>query len=161
MITQGELKEILNYNEHTGIFTWKINGTRIKIGMIAGSKNNKEYIKVMINKKQYSAHRLAWFYVFGKWPDNEIDHKNGIKYDNRIENLREATHFQNSGNRIKCQSDNKTGFLGVYYRPEIEKYVASIKVNKKPIHIGYFKTAEEAHKAYINKKRELHEFCTI
>ena len=94
------LQEILDYDQETGIFTWKINqcGARKK-GQIAGTKNKNGYI-VIRHKKLYYAHRLAWLYVHGIFPDSVIDHINRNKSDNRINNLRSVSHADNMYNRI-------------------------------------------------------------
>jgi len=99
MITQDKLKEILDYNQHTGLFTWK----KIKkysnrsVGDIAGSLS-LGYVVIGIDKKIYKAHRLAWLYVYGEFPKEQLDHINGNKEDNRICNLREANQSQNNFN---------------------------------------------------------------
>lgn len=147
MLTQQELKKHLHYNEKTGIFTRLIFiSNKIKIGDIAGGKNkNDGYIYIRVNGKKYSAHRLAWLYVNGSFPKNCIDHINIIKTDNRICNLRNATHSQNIINQ-KIKSTNKTGLKCVYkYK---DKWVAKTKFNKKNINLGIFETKELAYNAY-------------
>ena len=80
MITQSELKNILHYNQDTGVFTW------IKNSIVAGTVEKKGYIAIKINRKSYKAHRLAWLYIYGNFPKEQIDHLNGIKNDNCINN---------------------------------------------------------------------------
>lgn len=109
----------------------------------------------------YLEHRLAWLYVTGTWPSDQIDHVNGIRDDNRIFNLREATGPENNGNQRQARSDNKTGLLGVYWDKQHKKFSAKIMFSGKHKYLGYFPTAEEAHAAYIKAKRELHSHCTI
>lgn len=99
-LTQEYLKEILEYNPETGIFTNKINrNSRARKGEDAGYLRKDGYLQVSINWNKFKLHRLAWFYVFGIWPKDQIDHINGIKKDNRISNLREANNAENSRNR--------------------------------------------------------------
>lgn len=99
-LTQEYLKSILEYNLETGKFIWLVKtSNRVKIGMYAGTLRNNGYLKININGQLYYAHRLAWLYMTGKWPENHIDHKDGIKDNNKWENLREATYSQNNKNR--------------------------------------------------------------
>jgi len=154
MLTQAQLKERLHYDPETGLFTWLIAPSKsVKIGSIAGSKNNQGYIAIGINNKLYSGHRLAWLYVHGRLPDSQIDHINRIRSDNRICNLREVTRQQNQFNRI-AQKNNQTGYMGVTMCGK--KYRALIMVDSKLIHIGLFDTAEKASQAYLSAKSELH-----
>jgi hypothetical protein len=99
-ITQEYLKSILSYDQGTGVFTWLLKtSNRVKVGMQAGTLRNNGYLKINLNGQLYYVHRLAWLYVTGEWPKNNIDHINGAKDDNRWVNLREATHSQNNRNR--------------------------------------------------------------
>ena len=143
MITQSELKEILHYDPDTGIFT----GIEIKRGCrkngLAGYLKQEGYIQIKIFGKIYPAHRLAWLYTHGSFPINDIDHINGIRNDNRIINLREATHSQNQANK---KYRNNSGYKGVSKNKN--KWQANIKVGKKTLYLGYFDTKEEAHEAY-------------
>lgn len=162
MITQQELKQYLSYNKDTGIFTW-INLTKkskAKIGNIAGSKNNNGYISIKINQKRYVAHRLAWFYVYGVFPKDQLDHINRNKADNRIANLRECNNSQNAQNRTNPISTNKSGYLGVFSNRNSKKnpYAAGIQINNKNYHLGSFSNPLDAHKAYLEAKKKLHEF---
>ena len=115
------------------------------------------YIIVTVSKVQYLAHRIAWLLYHGTWPTKFIDHINGNRSDNRIENLREADSSINAQNvRVaRCRS----GLLGVRIRKG--RYEANISVGQRSIYLGRFDTAEEAHSAYVNKKREIHAGCTI
>ena len=107
------------------------------------------------------AHRLAWLYTHGKWPSKYIDHINGVKTDNRIANLREADNGENMQNQRRARRNSKTGLLGVRWNRASGNYVAVITVNRHVINVGSFKTAEEAHEAYLRAKAELHEFGVI
>ena len=152
MITQSELKELLDYNQDTGIFTWKKNvSSRARVGDIAGSLSQAGYMNIVISKKKYSSHRLAWFYIYGEFPSNDIDHINNNKSDNRIINLREATRNQNNCNR-NIQKNNKSGVKGIYKHTQYDKWVAEIKINKKSIYLGVFDNLELA-KLVISEAR--------
>lgn len=111
---------------------------------------------VGIDGVTYRAHRLAWFYVTGVWPEKTVDHKNRNRADNRWRNLRLATHHQQRQNQSVGRA-NKTGFLGVR-RHRKGKFEANIGVGGKHIYLGLFDTAEEASRVYLRAKRQLHEF---
>lgn len=162
MITQDQLKSVLHYDEVTGIFTWKAK-TAICITIGSHPKHicKSGYLQMSIFKKRYYAHRLAWLYVYGEFPKKFIDHINGIKTDNRIINLREASISENNQNQKLPSKNNTSGLLGVCYAKKYKKWQSQIEINNKSVFIGYFDTKEEAHIAYINKKRELHPFNTL
>lgn len=149
------LKEYLEYNPDTGKFIWikipKYN-SKAKIGCEAGSISTIGYRQHNIKGKNYKGHRLAWLYMTGSWPADQIDHINGIRDDNRWVNLREATHSQNAANS-KRYSTNSIGYKGVYRN--YNKWIAQISINGKVFHIGRFNTAEEAARAYDVKAKEL------
>lgn len=144
MLTQDILKKRLNYNEKTGVFTWKVNKrtNEVKDGDIAGW-DHKGYVRIKIGEKNYFAHRLAWLYINGRFPNDCIDHINHNKKDNRIENIREVTHQQNHMNE-PIQANNKSGRVGVYWDNEFDKWRANIRVNGKCIHLGRFKGKQDA-----------------
>jgi hypothetical protein len=162
MITQELLKELLDYSQDTGMFVWKINrGKRFCAGRTAGSLTGKGYRRIKIYGDRYQAHRLAWLYVFGKFPDNYIDHINGIRNDNRINNLRDVSIKTNLQNQRKPQVDSKSGYLGVSWDKRAKKWKARIMINDEQKYLGLFATAEEAHAGYLSAKRHYHEGCTI
>lgn len=144
------LKEVLEYNQDTGIFTWKKNELQDKRitgrfgGKIAGNVHQKTgYLRININKRSYLSHRLAWLYVTGKWPREHIDHIDGNKLNNKFVNLREANSSQNAQNTNIC-SANTSGFRGVNFHKYVQRWRAAIYVNKKRIELGHFDTKEEA-----------------
>jgi hypothetical protein len=148
MLTQAELKRQLHYDPETGIFTRLVtNAMCIKVGDIAGSKRTDGYIAININKKVYSAHRLAWLYVYGELPVKFIDHINMIRDDNRIDNLRQATNQQNKFN-AGIRKDNKTGYKGVTFCKQNNKWKSESRLNGVIHYFGYFTTPELAHEAY-------------
>lgn len=148
MLSQFELKKILDYNPITGIFYWKFGRNA---GKIAGSDDGEGYIRLVVLGKSYKAHRLAWLYVYGEFPKFEIDHIDGVRSNNRILNLRDVSHTINIQNR-------KIGYgAGVYYSKEKMKYFSKIVVNKKSIFLGYFinrTSAKEAHLLAVQKYRK-------
>lgn len=145
-ITRARVLELLTYDPETGVFRNRVFRSSVaKIGDIAGCRHNMGYWKIRIDRHYILAHRLAWFYVHGTWP-KEIDHINGDRGDSRLANLRIATHSQNMANK-KCYAPNLTGFRGVHKK--LNRFVAYISVNNKRVHLGSFKTPEDAHAAYL------------
>lgn len=158
-LTAKRLRKLLRYNPSTGLFLWvRSPRTRTPVGEVAGSLNAQGYYCIGIRHVVYLAHRLAFLYMTGRWP-NEVDHKNGVKTDNRWCNLRDADRRLNSENTRAPLSTNSTGFLGV--APNGRKFRAQIVVNQKQICLGTFKTPARAHAEYVKAKRKLHEGCTI
>ena len=163
MLTQERLKELLNYNPETGIFTWiGKSGVRshIKLGDIAGSISNG-YLQISISNKIYKSHRLAWLYMTGKFPENQIDHIDLVKSNNKFSNLRDVSNSENLQNIKTRKKHNKSGYLGVCKTKQTKKFKASITLRGKSIHIGYFSSACDAHHAYVEYKRIIHQTCTI
>lgn len=157
MITQAYLKEVLSYDPETGLFTWRVKpGRSIPVGAVAGWVDpSVGYRRIGLLDTVYHAHRLAWLYVTGEWPEWEIDHINGDRGDNRIANLREATSSKNKMN-MRRRKDNKTGFKGVTWWSQRGCFRAIIQANGKQKHLGCFKTAEEAHATYCEAASRLH-----
>lgn len=149
ILTQSSLKELLNYDSATGQFTrLKSTAHNAVAGTIAGSYHKHiGYIIVSIKKKPYLAHRLAWFYTYGTWPEKNIDHVNGVRTDNRIDNLRVACQSQNMMNR-PAQANNTSGFKGVSWNKFAGKWHAACAVKGKHYHLGYFTEKEAASDAY-------------
>jgi len=143
-LTQKELKRKLHYNPKTGIFTWLIkNSNRILIGSIAGCLCSDGYIRIGINGKNYSAHRLAHLYMKGYWPEHEIDHKFGIRDDNRWLKIQHVTKSCNLQNQ-KISKNNTSGFPGVTLDKRTKMWQSQIKVNYKLIKLGLYNDPLEA-----------------
>lgn len=161
-LTQERLRELLHYDLGTGIFRWRIStGRKIKAGSVAGSRMGNGYIHIGIDSRKYQAHRLAWLYVNGEWPSKDIDHKNNVKDDNRIGNLRLATMSQNIAN-ARRRSDNTSGFKGVSWKKRDSKWCARIRDGNKYRHLGLFTDPADAAKAYDAAAIELHgEFARL
>lgn len=154
MITNERLIECLHYSPADGLFTWiakPSSRSNIKVGDKAGVKNKRGYIVIQIDNKKYKAHRLAWLYNYGKFPDGVIDHINRDTSDNRIENLRDVTQSINLKNR-RLSSSNKSGKSGVYKQGN--SWIAQINSEGVREYIGSFKTKEEATVARCNKEKE-------
>jgi hypothetical protein len=143
-LTQKELKESLHYEPKTGVFTWLASrGNSVKVGDIAGYIDKLGYRFIKINGKMYKAHRLVFLYMTGKFPPDEIDHLNHLRYDNRFVNLRHATRVENSRNR-SMNSNNTSGFNGVYWHEGASKWRVRIRVNGKDKHLGLFTDMDDA-----------------
>ncbi len=151
--SQERLKEILDYNEETGEFRWKVRPAhRIHIGDIAGSK--KLYIMIVVDGITYMAQRLAWMYITGEDPGElQIDHKDNNEHNNKFNNLRKASPPQNKSNQ-GARKDSKLGLKGVQQIGN--RYRVQIQKNGKRHHIGVYDTPEEAHKAYCEAADKLH-----
>jgi len=134
VITQKRLKEILNYEPESGIFTWLTNSPRGRIGEQAGSVGDRNYVWIRINRHPYRAHRLAWLYIHGKFPSMQIDHIDGDPTNNKINNLREVDHKDNQRN-AKLRYDNNTGVTGVTWSNRDKCFISGIKVNGKSKHL--------------------------
>lgn len=161
-LSSEQLKALISYDEKSGVFTWlprpnnsranKIFNSRSS-GKVAGVKCPRGYVYIKTRPHGlFSASRLAWLYVNGEWPSNEIDHINGRTDDNRIENLRNATRSQNGANRGK-HKNNSTGFKGVTKKKN--KWTACVAINKKRFRLGSFDTPEAAYEAYLQKSKEV------
>lgn len=148
MITQAELKEILDYNQETGEFKWRKElGKRAMKGSTAGWVMPQGYLRVGIMGTQYLMHRLAWVYVHGELQEtSQIDHINHNKSDNRISNLRCVTHSGNQKN-AGIRKDNKSGVVGVHWTSGIKKWTAAICSDGKIKHLGNFTNKDDAIKA--------------
>lgn len=158
MLTHERLQELLHYNPLTGVFKWAIPRPGTRAGTIAGAIHHSGYVHIQVDGMMYTAHRLAWFYMTGSWPVDEIDHKDRVRGNNVFDNLREATGLENKQNKGMAHS-NKVGLLGVCKNGS--GFMATIRLNKKQRYLGTFKTPELAHQAYLIAKRKLHEFGTI
>lgn len=145
MMTSEKLRSRFRYDLETGLFHYRESVPPKVIGDVAGGSDR--YCRITIDGQKYSAHRLAWLYVYGEWPSRDIDHIDGNKMNNAISNLRLATHGQNMANCPSAQKNNKSGYRGVSFHNS-GWFQAFLKVNKTRKYLGTFKTAEEAHEAY-------------
>ena len=142
------MSEFIDYNSETGTMIWKkVLSNRTKAGALCGANvDSKGYARVCFAGKQYRAHRVAWALFYGVDPDRQIDHINGDRQDNRIENLRLATNTQNSRN-TKLSRNNTSGVTGVTFSTAAQKWIAQITVSRKNVYIGVFPDKVDAIKA--------------
>jgi len=143
---------VVSYDRETGIFIWvrcgrpEMNGTR------AGFKASRGYRRIRIDGVNYAEHRIAWLIGTGRWPAEQIDHINGIRSDNRLCNLREATNAQNNANKPGRGPWPK----GVCWNPTRHKFQAEIKANGRRRYLGRYDTPEQAAEAYRRAALRLH-----
>lgn len=166
------VRSILNYDQDTGIFTWKQRAdirkrnwnTRFagqEAGTVKTNKDGKQYRQIVICYRIYRAHRLAWLYVTGEWPNAEIDHRDLDGTNNRFANLRPATRGENGMNKGACR-DNTSGFKGVSWHRKRALWQATIQVAGCRHHLGFFDTPEAAHAVYCEAAQRLHgEFARV
>lgn len=155
-----------SYSREEGVLRWKNPPKHARgiAGDPAGSLHPSGYIIVGIGGGKYPAHRVIWLMETGAWPEGEIDHINGIRHDNRWENLRDVSTAVNQQNQREGQAGSRSGLLGVYPNPGSQRnpWKALIKPDGgKLMHLGSFPTPEAAHDAYLAAKRSMHEGCTI
>lgn len=155
-ITAERIRALFHYEPETGVFTRKVaTSNSTKVGDIAGSLDRRGYRCIMVDGKIHKAHRLAWLYVYGSWPLMGLDHRNRVRDDNRIDNLREATPTQNCQN-TSARTDNRSGYRGVHWHAANAVWVAQIRHNKKSVYLGSFGTPEAAYSAYLDAAARLH-----
>lgn len=173
-ITADELRRLLHYDPITGIFTWRVDrrlGRTGKghivahAGAVAGKVDQSTgYQQINIRSRRYLMHRLAVLYVTGEWPQGEVDHRDGDRANNAWVNLRDVPHAINAQNLRRVRSDSKLGVQGVQFDPhgkKIKRFRAHVRNGGRNIPLGYYLTAEEAHEAYLQAKRQIHIGCTI
>ena len=155
-LSANRLRKLLNYAPATGIFRWR-GGRGVVKGKVAGSVRSRGPIIIRIDRKLYRANRLAWLYITGKWPKQEIGYINRNTSDTRWANLREMTPSQR---RATVRTTNKFGAKGIWVTRS-GKYVATIKVADKKRYLGSFETIEKASAAYVEAAKHIFgEFAT-
>lgn len=163
ILTAERLRELVSYDAESGVFT-RIKTDRRNtryLGPIPHNPCGNGYAYIGVEGKRYPAHRLAWLYVQGRWPDDDIDHINGNRTDNRLSNLRAVSREVNNQNRRKTRSNNKCGLMGVSWHTHSRCWRARIMIRGKEIPLGHFDSKEQAYAAYLDAKRSLHAGCTI
>jgi hypothetical protein len=148
MLSAARLRELLHYDPTTGVFTRRSNGR-------GAGYRAKTSVEIRVDHQLHRAHRLAWLYMTGAWPQNHIDHIDGDQFNNRFANLRDVTRTVNMQNRRRAQSNNRLGLQGV------SAWGSRFKARLDGSKLGAFDTPEEAHAAYLDAKRRKHEGCTL
>lgn len=157
-LTQSRLKELLHYDPETGIFTHLTSRARGRylVGQTVNVNHSAGYRQVVLDKRHYYAHHLAFLYMTGVLPEYEVDHINGDRADNRWANLRDIVRRENTHNLGGPRTDNKSGFLGVSWHKPMKSWQARLYVNGVCHRLGYYRSPEVAHAAYLKAKDELH-----
>lgn len=165
--TRAQVADRLAYDLEAGVFTWLACSdclpqwnTRFA-GQRTGSVDSVTgYVRIRLNNRLYYAHRLAWLLVYGEWPSVHIDHRNGIRTDNRIVNLRLATRAENAQN-LGLRRDNACGMTGVWRDRRTGRWHAELRVRGKRHRRGGFSTPHEARAVYLALKKEAHTFQPV
>lgn len=160
--TAERVRELFSYCPATGEFIRLISTKGSRAGQKAGTLKSNGYLHFSVDGKKHGAHRIAWLHVYGYMPVGDVDHIDGDRQNNAINNLRDVDRSTNLENQRTAKSSNKsTGLLGAYFHKQIGRYTSRITTHGKDKHLGCFATAEEAHAAYIHAKRELHAGNTL
>jgi len=165
-ISADYLRSILDYDPKTGIFRWKWRYDVPKewnkrwAGKVAGTKAGNGYWHIKINYELFLGHILAWVYVTGEWPKEEIDHRNGHKSENWFSNLREGSKNQNMQNVVPHRGGTSK-YLGVSWHAQRSKWTARICIDRQKYYLGLFDTEEDAYAVYLAAKKRLHSFQPI
>ena len=147
-LTRARLRELFDYDPETGVVTRLVRtANRHKVGEAVGTKGSRGYLQATVFGKKYPLHRLVWFWVHGVWPPYDVDHRNRMRTDNRIKNLRCATRAENNHNAGRSRA-NWSGYTGVAWDSARCKWLAQISVAGKSIHLGRFDSALRASAAY-------------
>ncbi len=140
------LHELLRFEPETGLFYWRVDRSNVRAGDVAGHVHSLGYRTICVDYDVYYAHHLAWFFTHGVWPKKggQIDHDDGNRDNNRPGNLKDTTPSLNGLNRKRPNKNNTSGVLGVSFDEQRKKFVASIMINRKCIHLGRFESIEDA-----------------
>lgn len=153
----ARLREVLFYSVITGEFYWlKPYRNQRPVGSVAGTINARGYRWLMVDGVAFSAHRGAWLYITGEWPQEteDIDHENGVAHHNGWHNLRCGSTSFNMQNQRRAVCTNRSGLLGAWFNKRLGKYLSGIRVEGRIKHLGVFDTAQEAHEAHLAARRE-------
>jgi hypothetical protein len=157
-LTAERLREVLHYDPETGVFLWRAAlSSKTVPGTRAGQLKPSGYRYIGLFGGRYPEHRLAYLYTEGNWPDDEVDHLNLVKDDNRYKNLRPCSHAENHQNRGLSRA-NQSGIVGVGWHKLRGRWRSCITVGGKQCHLGLFDSPDEAHAAYLSAKARLHTF---
>lgn len=144
MLTQDDVKTVLSYDSETGIFRWLIPNRKIKVGDVAGHKQSKGYLAIWLHGQKYLLHRIAFIYMTGGFPKNQVDHINRNKLDNSWANLRDVSGSANLMNTPETWAHSSSGQKGVTWYPRYQAWQAQIKVKGIMKYIGRFTSYPEA-----------------
>lgn len=153
-LTVEAVRRLFIYDPYSGLLQYRERGSHRPRGWFAGTKDQKTgYLRVQVGLRKYLVARLAWLWMTGHWPTGDVDHADLDRANNRWANLREATHAENTRNGPR-RVNNKSGFKGVTFKND--RWRATIALEGRCLHLGYFTTPEEAHEAYRAASEQLH-----
>ena len=166
---QETLHELMRLDSSTGHLYWRERPSRnVDISKPAGCANPRGYRRIVIKGRMHYAHRLVWLYVHGCWPKSQIDHINGVKLDNRLENLRDVTNHENQKNQTMYKT-NTSGHVGVCWDKGRGNWNAQIQIDGKRKNLGRYvdlqdaidvrKAAEKQHGFHTNHGRVQRDLC--
>jgi len=156
IMTAELARQLFSYDHKSGELIWRRNvGSRAKVGTVAGFVSTDRYRRIGYKGISYLSHRLVWLYHKGTWPEKFLDHIDGDRTNNRVENLRSASRTENNRN-VSVQKNNTSGFKGVSFMRRDNVWVAQIVADRKNYFLGRFPTPEEAYAAYCKAAKELH-----
>jgi hypothetical protein len=161
-LTQARLKQLLRYDHLTGEFVWRVRRSNVSSGTVAGGsyRHPRGYVLIGIHGTKYLAHRLAWLYVHGRWPSDELDHIDGDTSNNRLSNLRECNRTLNSQNTVR-DVGRTSKHPGVHWDAAKGRWSARIRVGDgRRIFLGRFDDEREAADAYLRARAEHHPYAT-
>ncbi len=136
-ITYDTVNDLLRYDPESGDLFWRANRAKMKAGSVAGGIGGKGYWHVSINNKSYLAHRIIWLIYYGRWPEDQLDHINHNKLDNRIKNLRSVMGYENNRNTT-IRKDNKSGVIGVFWHSTQKVWESNIGVDGQLKYLGIY-----------------------
>lgn len=155
-LTHKRLKELVDYDPESGYFSWKFGRPGASMGVRCGTVKKAGYTILTLDRTLFRAHRVAWFFVHGEWPKDEIDHINRMRSDNRLANLRIADRSKNGFNK-PVRSDSKIGVKNVSYDQETGVYYVRLVIDKKPFNFGGFATIGEAAACAATERLKHHQ----
>lgn len=147
-LTAARLREVLHYEPQTGVFHWIVTtSSRRPVGSVAGGPTSTGYARIGVDGVRYRSHRLAWLYMTGEWPSDQVDHKDNDRLNNRWENLRLVDNQMNQGNSGMSRN-NTSGVKGVFWSKQRQQWQTKININRRQIHGGYFHNLDDAAASY-------------
>lgn len=159
MTTLADIMSAFTYCPKSGELRWAMDYRTAQAGDVAGGLDRKGYRRVQYRCRAYKVHRLAWLLSYGEWPAMDIDHINGDRADNRLDNLRLASKAENAQNYPLRA--NSSGLHGVCWNKRHKKWRAHIRANGQQVYLGSYDTPQAAHEAYLNAKRAAHKFQPV
>lgn len=151
------IREVFSCDFDVGILINRVKRSGCSVGTAVGYPDKDGYLVVTLDRRQYKVHHIVWFLAHGVWPEDEIDHRYGVRPDNRLSELRPCVHAENHQNR-GISRVNTSGVTGVYWHKLRGKWMARIKKNGKTIYLGLFDDIDLAEATYLKAKAELHTF---